>query len=60
MKPFKMTNVPYPPNRKGKINPNSEGNTDLEDGRSKSSTFQRYKTTGSTMDSYKSMEKIRK
>ena len=31
---------PYPTNRKGKINPNSEGNTDLKDGRSKSSTFQ--------------------
>ena len=37
---FKMKN-PYPTNRKGKINPNSEGNTDLKDGRSKSSTFQR-------------------
>ena len=31
---------PYPVNRKGKINPNSEGNTDLKDGRSKSSAFQ--------------------
>ena len=60
-KPFKVKN-PYPTNRKGKINPNSEGNTDLKDGRSKSSTFQRYKKTGtrSTMDSYPSMEKIRK
>jgi len=37
---FKMKGSPYPPNRKGKINPNSEGNTDLKDGRSKSSTFQ--------------------
>ena len=35
---FKMKGVPYPPNRKGKINPNSEGNTDLKDGRSKSSS----------------------
>ena len=57
-KQFKIKN-PYPTNRKGKINPNSEGNTDLKDGRSKSSTFQRYKKTGSTMDSYPSMEKIR-
>ena len=39
-KPFKMKN-PYPTKRMGKINPNSEGNTDLKDGRSKSSTFQR-------------------
>ena len=38
---FKMKGVPYPPNRKGKINPNSEGNTDLKDGRSKSSSFQK-------------------
>jgi len=39
---------PYPTNRKGKINPNSEGNTDLKDGRSKSSTFQNiYKGGGS-------------
>ena len=37
---FKMKGVPYPTNRKGKINPNSECNTDLKDGRSKSSTFQ--------------------
>jgi hypothetical protein len=37
---FKMNNVPYPTNRKGKVNPNSEGNTDLKDGRSKSSAFQ--------------------
>ena len=28
-------------NRSGKVNPNSEGNTDLKDGRSKSSTFQK-------------------
>ena len=33
---FKMKKNPYPTNRKGKINPNSEGNTDLKDGRSKS------------------------
>ena len=39
-KPFAVKN-PYPVNRKGKINPNSEGNTDLKDGRSKSSTFQK-------------------
>ena len=38
---FKMKGFPYPPNRKGKINPNSEGNTDLPDGRSASSTFQK-------------------
>ena len=42
---FKLKN-PYPKmgitatSRKGKVNPNSEGNTDLKDGRSKSSTFQ--------------------
>ena len=35
-----MKKNPYPTNRKGKINPNSEGNTDLKDGRSKSSAFQ--------------------
>ena len=40
------------------INQRSEGNTDTPDGRSKSSTFQRYKKTGSTMDSYESMKKI--
>ena len=39
-KPFKMTNVPYPPNRKGKVNPNSEGNTDLKNGRSRSAKHQ--------------------
>jgi hypothetical protein len=38
---FKMNNAPYPTNRKGKTNPNSEGNTDLKDGKSKSSTFQK-------------------
>jgi len=43
---FKLKN-PYPKmgitatSRKGKVNPNSEGNTDLKDGRSKSSTFQK-------------------
>ena len=37
---FKMKGVPYPPNRKGKVNPNSEGNTDLKDGRSKSAKAQ--------------------
>ena len=37
---FKMTNVPYPSNRKGKINPNSENNTDLKNGRSKSAKHQ--------------------
>ena len=42
--PFKIKN-PYPTNRKGKINPNSEGNTDLPDGRSKSSTFQKKSPT---------------
>ena len=40
---FKMKKNPYPTNRKGKTNPNSEGNTDLKDGRSKSSAFQNYK-----------------
>jgi hypothetical protein len=39
---FKMKGAPYPTNRKGKINPNSEGNTDLKDGRSKSAPFQNY------------------
>ena len=39
-KQFKIPN-PYPPNRKGKINPNSEGNTDLPDGRSASAAFQK-------------------
>ena len=38
---FKMNNAPYPTNRKGKTNPNSEGNTDLKDGKSKSSAFQK-------------------
>ena len=37
---FKMNGAPYPTNRKGKTNPNSEGNTDLKNGRSKSSAFQ--------------------
>ena len=37
---FKMKNVPYPINRKGKVNPNSEGNTDLKDGRSRSAKHQ--------------------
>jgi len=42
---YKMNN-PYPKmgttptSRKGKVNPNSEGNTDLKDGKSKSSAFQ--------------------
>ena len=36
---FKLKN-PYPPNRKGKLNPNSEGNTDLPDGRSRSAKDQ--------------------
>ena len=36
---FKLKN-PYPLNRKGKINPNSEGNTDLADGRSRSAKKQ--------------------
>ena len=50
---FKMKKNPYPTNRKGKINPNSEGNTDLKDGKSKSSAFQnlyaggKYKKPGS-------------
>ena len=45
---YKMNN-PYPKmgttptSRKGKVNPNSEGNTNTKDGRSKSSTFQDYK-----------------
>ena len=56
---YNMKN-PYPTNRKGKVNPNSEGNTDLKDGRSKSSAFQRYKKKGSTMGSYPSMSKIKK
>lgn len=47
---FKMKKNPYPTNRKGKVNPNSEGNTDLKDGRSKSSTFQKKK---SAMKNYK-------
>ena len=47
---FKMNNAPYPTNRKGKTNPNSEGNTDLKDGRSKSSTFQK---KASAMKNYK-------
>ena len=54
---FKIKN-PYPTNRKGKINPNSEGNTDLKDGRSKSSVFQnlyagkgKYKKPGSNKSS---------
>ena len=38
---FKMKGAPYPVNRTGKINPNSEGNTDLPDGRSASTTFQK-------------------
>ena len=42
---FKMNNAPYPTDRKGKTNPNSEGNTDLKDGRSKSSTFQKKEKT---------------
>ena len=37
---FKMKGAPYPPNRKGKVNPNSEGNTDLKDGRSASAALQ--------------------
>ena len=42
---YKMNN-PYPKmgttptSRKGKVNPNSEGNTNTKDGRSKSSAFQ--------------------
>ena len=43
---FKMNNAPYPTNRKGKTNPNSEGNTDLKDGRSKSSIYQKKKKDG--------------
>jgi len=40
--PFTMKNpYPYPTVRKGKINPNSEGNTDLPDGRSGSAAFQK-------------------
>ena len=35
-----MKGAPYPTNRKGKINSNSEGNTDLADGRSGSAAFQ--------------------
>ena len=60
---YKMRN-PYPKmgtvatSRKGKINPKSDSN--LEDGRDKSSAFQRYKKTGITMGSYPSMEKIKK
>tara|TARA_R100000808_G_C2086059_1_gene108165 strand:+ start:50 stop:241 length:192 start_codon:yes stop_codon:yes gene_type:complete len=44
---FKMKN-PYPKmgitatSRKGKVNPKSEGNTDMKDGRSKSAAFQRH------------------
>ena len=59
-KSFKIKN-PYPQageqyitERTAKINPDSEGNTDLKDGRSKSSAFQNiykgggsYKTPGS-------------
>ena len=37
---FKMKGAPYPISRKGKVNPNSEGNTDLKDGRSASAAFQ--------------------
>jgi len=37
---FKMMGAPYPLNRKGKVNPNSEGNTDLKDGRSASAALQ--------------------
>ena len=45
---FKMNNTPYPTNRKGKTNPNSEGNTDTKEGKSKSSAFQNiYKGGGS-------------
>ena len=60
---YKMKN-PYPKmgtvttSRKGEINKDFEANSNLKDGRSKSSTFQRYKKTGSTMDSYESMKKI--
>ena len=56
---YKMKN-PYPKmgtatvSRKGKVNPESEGNTNLENGRSKSSAFQNlyagggsYRTPGS-------------
>ena len=52
--PLKNTNknVPYPSNRKGKINPNSEGNTDTKEGRSKSSMVQR-KEKASMVKNYK-------
>ena len=45
-KPFTVKN-PYPVNRKGGINPNSEGNTDVQGGRSGSSAFQ-YKSPAKT------------
>ena len=45
-----MKGVPYPPNRKGKINPNSEGNTDLKDGRSASAALQYSSPTKQMMD----------
>ena len=48
---FKMKGAPYPPNRKGKINPNSEGNTDLKDGRSMSAAFQYSSPVKQTEDS---------
>ena len=51
-KPFKIKN-PYPTNRKGKINPNSEGSTDLKDGRSKSSSFQKAAPTKNYNKGYK-------
>ena len=56
---FEIKN-PYPTNRKGKINKNFEAGSNLKDGRSKSSTFQRYQKKGSTMSSYESMREIRK
>jgi len=51
-KPFKIKS-PYPTNRKGKINPNSEGSTDLKDGKSKSSTFQKAAPTKNYNKGYK-------
>ena len=58
---FKMKGNPYPTNRKGKINPNSEGNTDLKDGRSASAAFQysspvKQKTSREVDDLYDSLQ----
>ena len=46
-----------PISRKGKINPNSEGNTDLKDGRSKSSTFQKNSTTKMVLKHFTTSER---